>query len=380
MQKCTPRRSQNRNGAIAGKYAFGLKLSTIELNIDRLSTIELSIDTGGRNRAHARQSHSAGDAKMSNPLTIPSTSTPKRRAGDTARPFWLQLLWVLIASLIVAGLRGDLVPPRITAPRIDRDALRGAGTTGTIVMAERFGEGSVLTTVNASSADARDVRTEKRAWLYQPTASSDGQGLAVARIEEQGYAVEIGAASGRTRKRYTVPAWPWLAWRPERAQLAVASAHHNGEDGIHLLDLETGRWQRLVAGAQEVWPAWSPQGDVLAYSRLEPQRSIYLFDLNTKRERRFCEGVLAAFDPRGGRLAIIRGDREAIELVDLSTAQRAILAKGGAYGRLAWSPDGRFLLADDTQARTYILIDVQSGAVTTIGRVDGTPHGFCWGR
>jgi Tol biopolymer transport system component len=66
----------------------------------------------------------------------------------------------------------------------------------------------------------------------------------------------------------------YAAWSPDHTQLAY------GHDGLHILDLTTGRTRLLVAGDEMSMPAWSPSGQVLAYGN---GSSLWITPLNDVR-------------------------------------------------------------------------------------------------
>ncbi len=158
------------------------------------------------------------------------------------------------------------------------------------------------------------------------------------------------------------------AWSPEAAQSGSASAqgwiayHHSdasGRDDIRLITPQGDRDHELVNGFVNL-PAWSPDGKKLVYAKLDFDgpyallSDLYLYDLQTKKERRLTWGArayYAQFAPDGRSLylaqTVSHDGSTALARLDLASGQISIIKRfpddNGIIQSLAVSPDGKTL-------------------------------------
>lgn len=142
------------------------------------------------------------------------------------------------------------------------------------------------------------------------------------------------------------------AWSPDGKQLAY-STRQDGNAEICVLDVGTGTVRRVTQQPSEEWaPTWSPAGDLLAYqSDRNGQSDIYACALDGSAERRLTpmEGNHEAphWSP-DGRAVVFDSDLDVGEAVHASINLYVMGADGSSPHRLlaggespAWSPDGR---------------------------------------
>jgi Tol biopolymer transport system component/tRNA A-37 threonylcarbamoyl transferase component Bud32 len=132
------------------------------------------------------------------------------------------------------------------------------------------------------------------------------------------------------------PSVPYLSWHPDGKWLAVTELYQDGTNGISLIPAGPGEKRRLlsapVSKARYGFPAFSPDGSSLAYLH--------------------SDGAL-------------NGDFYVLELgpdVAVRGAPRRLSPKSGSFGRIAWSPDGRFLIYGGFDADPYLYRLPVSGA------------------
>ena len=123
--------------------------------------------------------------------------------------------------------------------------------------------------------------------------------------------------------------------------LRVAFAKRMGERGdweVYVAGTYGSPERRLTEGGNNVEPAWSPRGDVIAFTRgLYPaEGEIRLIRPDGSRERTLTLGRSPAWSPDGRKLALVRANGS-LRVIDVDDGAERELARGS---RPAWSPDG----------------------------------------
>lgn len=163
----------------------------------------------------------------------------------------------------------------------------------------------------------------------------------------------------------------------------IAFAEYRGDTGtidLKLLDLESGAVTLLVdcPASDCTTPTWSPNGDLIAYERVEVndpfasagvgQTRVWLIDLRpdppTTRplfSNSQAIGYAPTWSPDGSRVAVFDSSSQGIMIYDLSQDSAAFIpSRHGSVG--AFSPDGTRLLFPDVilregqGARTHLQI------------------------
>ena len=207
------------------------------------------------------------------------------------------------------------------------DAHAAASPDGLRLAFVRSGAGNAGVSVYLMRADGTGVRrftTPIRAYDRYPSFSPDGAQIAFERV---GAGMFVGAVAGGAPRLVAQGSDP--AWSPHGDKLAyVAWARLGAQGGLALVG-PNGRRPRLLVGtrraaravgatdAQIVSPAWSPDGQQIAF-------------------------VVQYNPPRYGAA---EPELTAVLLVHRSgTGLRVVSREDGTYS-IAWSPDGRWLLA-----------------------------------
>lgn len=189
-----------------------------------------------------------------------------------------------------------------------------------------------------------------------------GTGIRVAYRAGTTLRVVVGNGTGdHLVARPLAPVAP--AWRPV-AEHVLTYADPAGR--VHLVDADTRRelW-RTPAGPRVLQLAWSTDAERLLVVSAAGVRIVSGAGrlLGVTRSGAGLRAVRAAFAPRGHRFALLRADAAASEAV-LLRAERAagrarVVSRGlDTYAGVAWSPDGRWLLAGWPSADQWLFLPV----------------------
>lgn len=141
------------------------------------------------------------------------------------------------------------------------------------------------------------------------------------------------------------------AWSPDGDTIAYTGA----DGGIHLVAPDGTGGERVAAGDRA---AWSPDGGSLAYVR---EGAVFVADSTGAEERAIGRGEAAAWSPDGGALAVDRGTATAIVPLD-GSPERAV----GTGSLVGWSSDGS-AIALLSLAGVVRLVDLESGSTRRVG-------------
>jgi TolB protein len=208
--------------------------------------------------------------------------------------------------------------------------------------------------LNPATGENSPVFADDQKLAFEPRWSSDGQLLSYLSPDLGGVGT-INLYDGSTQFYETTTGEPG-SWRPLSSQLLINVLRQLGENYVvHLLlvDVDTNAQQNLSgedALVEDGSPAWSPDGEWIAFRRKE------------------LSGPTATL---GKQLWLMRGD---------GSEARALTADAGFdHGQPAWSPDGRYLLfhklplkGPDITLSVWI-IDTQSGEQWEIARPGQRP-------
>src|SRR5581483_2391993 len=187
--------------------------------------------------------------------------------------------------------------------------------------------------------------------------SPDGKKIAVIAHGEvfAASATEDGDATRLTR---TAAPETSVRWMPDSTHVLYVSTR-NGNAQIFEYDLSGNKEKQLTSSDEDDDnPTVSPDGKLLAFVRHERELRVFSFD--TKKERVLASGELAepvlTWSPDNKFLAFTVEGAKSFRNVDVvaldgtpAAQPVSFLANGDTASRIAWSPDGSYLLFDTAQ-------------------------------
>jgi len=202
------------------------------------------------------------------------------------------------------------------------------------------------------------------------------------------FRLQLSDADGYDARTLLESSEPLLspAWSPDGNRIAYVS-FEDKNSAIYIQDVRSGRRERVAAGAGiNSAPAWSPDGRRLALTRSrDGDPEIYILDLSSGRFQRLTHNPAIDTEPSfspDGRSLIFTSDRGGgpqIYSYDLAngTTRRITFNKGNYNTRARFSPDGRSLVLVHGGQRGYkiALLDLETDGfrVLTETRLDESP-------
>lgn len=250
-------------------------------------------------------------------------------AGDPSAP-----------SPAPATLRYDLVFERVDPPRSDVYVLR-------------------------DRADFAVPLIEDGGLSGSPTLSADGQRLVYvgSGLGTDPQDLWVANSDGSAPRRIPLRAGTEFSPSLSPAGHAVAFIRIDAQDRAHLLKVdvdgafEIEMAEEGIAGERiNATPAWSPDGERIAYAAGPPGRlDLWVVGLDGRNRRRLTEEEGSAFDPAwspdGRRIAYVRSTSHSasdLVILDVQTGARRALGLAGANRHPLWSPAGDRLVFSST--------------------------------
>ena len=241
-----------------------------------------------------------------------------------------------------------------------------------------------LWTANVDSSASKLLVQSDSDYLLQAAWSPDGSQIAYVRdywdgINGQSQLWIVNAdGSGKTKLSRGDVQERWPAWSPDGTRIVFEHLSGSGRDANgHFIDADRylvtvgpdGRNRKVLnrGGWTEEAPAWSPDGQLLAFTSVG---SVQLSDVDGSNHHAIIGGGYwnggLSFSPDGHRIAFVRGDRtrSAIHIANIDgTDERVIFDRDVQAVAPRWSPDGQRLLFHtiDNENRRRIYVAGASG-------------------
>ena len=224
---------------------------------------------------------------------------------------------------------------------------------------------------SASPSVTRTTETSFRSLALSP----DGKKLAVI-VHGQLFAVSAKDGGEAFRLKSEAVAITSPVWSPDSLSVAYVAERKDGTHQLELYDFKSDSTRTLTSAPGEASsPLFAPDGKSITY--VQDENSLHLLTLSTSKDVTLTRGQLEqatlAFSPDSQWIAFTLVDpRSFRNLSVVPTVPTAggeahpitFLANGETATRIAWSPDGKFILFDTAQR----------SEVTQMARVDLLPH------
>ncbi len=192
------------------------------------------------------------------------------------------------------------------------------------------------------------------------------------------YRLQIADADGYDAKTILESPQPLMspAWSPDGNRLAYVSFEERNS-AIYVQDVRTGAREKVVSGAGiNSSPAFAPDGQRLAVTRsLEGNPDIYVVDIASKQQRRLTTheaiDTEASWAPDGSAIVFTSDRGGGPQIYQVSPnggdAKRLTFNLGNYNSRASYSPDGKKLvMVNGGSGYRIVVLDLATGSSRTL--------------
>ena len=269
----------------------------------------------------------------------------------------------------------------IAIPTTVSDAPRGK-IAYSIATGERVEQHSIWI-ANANGTDARQI-AESAIW---PAFSPDGKQIAYVRLKSpDGIYVANGDGSGA---RLVVGSADTccVQWSPDSKRLTYFRGNLKKSGSIFTANADGSNATEVTVGFN---PAFSPDGNRLAYTTCQPNTSqcgLFLFDIKTKSQTMITRdnGANPQWSPRGDKIIYQADDGKGhINVFAVNadgTGVKQLTSGKNNDGQPAWSRDGNFIFwRSDRNGAGWAIFVMRADGSNPRLLINNAPASINWGR
>ena len=159
-------------------------------------------------------------------------------------------------------------------------------------------------------------------------------------------------------------------WSPDGSQIAFGNVQFHRPPKVYLVSASGGDRPKQIApsniGDVDTDPTWTPDGKSIIFARApageQRGQAIYRVDLSSGNPT-LIPGSNSLYSPRispnGRYIAALTADASQLKLLDQTTNSWSTLAEGDHFGFNQWSPDGKYVYAQESGAGFEKIVHVR---------------------
>lgn len=197
--------------------------------------------------------------------------------------FFIQIVSI---ALIVEPVYCDQKSPKLLSVEVDYAGDSGNVSTDEIVLKRSDGSTTFLTE-NGSMERVPVLSHDNSVIAFLRRVDSDENGVVNWNDQVELWLMRLNnRAESRLAVNLSNPSK--VSWHPSKMKLTFIATNSENVRGLYVYDLQS-KLLNLLSGAARTWPAWSPQGDHIAY--YNNNKEVVVYNVKKKRNMTISENV-----------------------------------------------------------------------------------------